>query len=634
MKAQYFTDTDNLKNITSQEIGKIEDKIQAQNYAEALDVLEEIYLKNPLDLHLNLLLGEIHLYIHQYREALKYFVKAHHIDKTNHQALYGLGRIYYLKGKLKYALKYLQDAHESAPQKVEICNDMGSIYHETGNYKKAEYYYKKAQKIDRNFNLPAVNLSSLYTERKEYQKGLAVIEAYLGADGADIELLFNKGVIYSLLKQYAEAVRAFTHIIRKDPQNVNALYHRGYSRLNLGKLTEARADLRSALKIEPEAENIRALLALTYTVEGKVSDSIDVWREFIPILKSAPFEKDTIKLSNTINPMQIMDSSDIQQERNEQIDISIVIPVYNEEGSIIILYNKLNQVLENLNKNYEIIFIDDGSTDNSPEIINDLSQKNNHIAVIKFRRNYGQTAAFAAGFRYAAGDVVITMDADLQNDPADIPRLLDKMGEGYDLVSGWRKNRKDKAFKRKIPSKIANRIINKLIEGTGIRIHDFGCSLKAYKKGIVKNLKLYGEMHRFIPAYAAWLGIKVAEIPVKHYPRQFGKTKYGLERVWKVVLDMITLRFFTGFKTHPLLFFGKFATFAASMGGILSFLLFMSGKIFQWGIDGQTFLIILLFSLLGGLQFIIVGLLSEIIMRGFLEAKKNDEYLVEKVSKQ
>jgi len=633
MKAQYFTDTEQLKNITTEEIGKIENKIQAQNYEEALDVLEEIYLKNPLDLHLNLLLGEIHLYIHQYREALKYFVKAHHVNKTNHQALYGLGRIYYLKGKTKTALQYLQEAHKSAPQKVEICNDIGSIYHETGNYKKAEYYYKKAQKIDSDFILPVVNLSSLYTEKKEYQKGLAVIEDCLGPNGSDIELLFNQGVIYSLLKQYEQAVGAFTVIINKDPQNVNALYHRGYSYLNLGQLDQARADLRSALKIEPEAENIRALLALTYTVEGKVSDSIDVWREFIPILKSTPFKKDTIKVTNTIHPMRIMDSSDIQQDRNEPTDISIVIPVYNEEGSIIILYNKLNQVLENLEKQYEIIFVDDGSEDNSLNIISDLANKDKHIAVIKFRRNYGQTAAFAAGFRYAAGNVVITMDADLQNDPADIPRLLDKMSEGYDLVSGWRKNRKDKTLKRKIPSKIANRIVNKLIEGTGIRIHDFGCSLKAYKKGIVKNLKLYGEMHRFIPAYAAWLGIKVAEIPVKHHPRQFGKTKYGLERVWKVVLDMITLRFFTGFKTHPLLFFGKFATFAVSLGGLVSFILYLSGKIFQWGIDGQTFLIILLFSILGGLQFIIVGLLSEIIMRGFLEAKKNDEYLVEEVSK-
>lgn len=318
-------------------------------------------------------------------------------------------------------------------------------------------------------------------------------------------------------------------------------------------------------------------------------------------------------------------------QKTQSKDISVIIPVKDEEGSLLPLYDRLKVVLNKLSQKYEIIFVDDGSADRSLDILTDISSKDPSVVIIKFRRNYGQTAAFAAGFKYASGEVVITMDADLQNDPVDIPELLNKMAEGYDLVCGWRKTRQDKALSRRLPSWAANRIINKLIAGTGIKIHDAGCSLKAYKKGIVKNIKIYGEMHRFIPAYAAWLGIKVAEIPVTHHSRQYGSSKYGIDRVGRVILDLVTLRFYTGFKTRPFQFFGKIATTISLCGIALSIILFASGRILSLGVNFQTFVLMVLFSVLGGLQFIVVGLLSEIIMRGFLEAQDREEYVVENI---
>jgi glycosyltransferase involved in cell wall biosynthesis len=419
-----------------------------------------------------------------------------------------------------------------------------------------------------------------------------------------------------------------SQLIDLEPENIDAIYHRGFCYLNLNEVEKGRKDFEQCLKINPTADDIHAILALTFALEGKISHSIDVWKEFFPILT----KKSKTPASNIgkIAPMKIIDSLDKEETK---FDLSVVIPVFNEEGSLLILYDKLKSVLNHLKKSYQIIFIDDGSTDNSLQILEDLSKANSEVVTLKFRRNYGQTAAFAAGFKYATGNIVITMDADLQNDPVDIPMLLKKMSEGYDIVSGWRKNRQDKKFSRKIPSKIANRIINKLIEGTGIKIHDFGCSLKAYKKEIVKRIKLYGEMHRFIPAYAAWLGIRVTEIPVTHHSRKFGQAKYGLERVWRVILDLITLRFYTGFRTHPLLFFGKFALMTLFAGFFVSLVLLLTGFLWGVGITGQTFMLFLVFTFLGALQFITVGLLSEIITRGFFESKDSDEYYVEEVIK-
>src|SRR5208337_4777594 len=232
--------------------------------------------------------------------------------------------------------------------------------------------------------------------------------------------------------------------------------------------------------------------------------------------------------------------------------VSIVVPLYNEEENVEVLHERIMEVLTSNNIDYEIIYVDDGSNDNTLQLLDALQSRHKNIIVLSLRRNFGQTAAFAAGFDFARGDIVITMDGDLQNDPKDIPRLLEAIKD-YDVVSGWRKKRKDPFLSRRLPSIVANWLISKV---TGVRLHDYGCSLKAYRREVVKNLKLYGEMHRFIPAVASWYGVRIAEIETIHHPRLRGKSKYGISRTMRVLLDLITVKFLQSFSTRPMQFFG------------------------------------------------------------------------------
>ena len=614
-------------------LNKVQQYIDQQDYSRALTILDMLFIENRHDVHLNLLLAEIHLSIQQFRESNRYYSIANKIDPDNSQALYGLGKTAYLQGKRELAISYLKETLENEVYQADVFNDLGTIYEEMGQISEAERYFENSIRIKPDFILPVINLSGLLANKQQYQEALGRIEHYLKSNPPDDRLVVNQGIILEQLGSYEEAIGAFSIAINLNPENLAAYFDRAFCYLKLTRIEAARADLKKYLEIKPDAEQVRGLLALTYTLEGKFQDSMDTWKEFLPLFQNLKTQANKAPFPAKINPVRILENIDINGKNGKQkeINISVVIPVLDEEGSLIILYENLKQVLNQIDQSHEIIFIDDGSTDNSLSIMTDIAEKDASVSVIKFRKNYGQTAAFAAGFKYAQGEVVITMDADLQNDPVDIPRLLKKMVEGYDLVSGWRKDRQDKALSRKVPSFFANRIINKLIEGTEVKIHDFGCSLKAYKKGVVKNIKIYGEMHRFIPAYAAWLGIKVAEIPVKHHPRRYGQAKYGLERVGRVILDLITLRFFTGFKTRPLQFFGKIAMFVTAVGSVISFVLLVLGYLTAWGIDFQTFILMVMFSIMGGFQFIIVGLLSEIMMRGFLESQNQDEYVVEMI---
>jgi len=233
--------------------------------------------------------------------------------------------------------------------------------------------------------------------------------------------------------------------------------------------------------------------------------------------------------------------------------LTIMVPVYNEEDSVLPLYQKIRQACQQIGKRYEVVFVDDGSRDRTFSILERIHRQDGRVKLIHFRKNYGQTAAMAAGFEYAKGEVIVSMDGDLQNDPADIPRLLTKLDEGYDVVCGWRKNRKDNLISRKIPSMVANWLIGKI---TGVPIHDNGCSLKAYRAEVIKKVKLYGEMHRFIPAMSTLTGARIAEIVVNHHPRRFGTSKYGIGRVWRVALDIITIKMIISFVTRPALWFG------------------------------------------------------------------------------
>ncbi len=307
--------------------------------------------------------------------------------------------------------------------------------------------------------------------------------------------------------------------------------------------------------------------------------------------------------------------------------LSVVIPVYNEEENIEILHGRLSNALQSMKDDYEIIYVDDGSNDRSLEILERIQREDNHVLVLSMRRNFGQTAAFAAGFDFARGDVIVTMDADLQNDPDDIPRLIELMKD-YDLVSGWRKDRKDPFFSRRLPSMIANWLISRV---TGVKLHDYGCSLKAYKKDIVKNLRLYGEMHRFIPAVASWYGVRIAEVPVKHHPRLRGKSKYGISRTFKVLLDLITVKFLQSFSTKPVQFFGSLGLLSTFFGMITLLYLFFLKLLYGASIGNRPLLILGVLLVIIGIQFIGMGLLGEMLVRVYHESQRKPIYVLKKV---
>jgi glycosyltransferase involved in cell wall biosynthesis len=311
-----------------------------------------------------------------------------------------------------------------------------------------------------------------------------------------------------------------------------------------------------------------------------------------------------------------------------QPELSVVIPVLNEEDNILPLYDKLLAAMATVGRTFEIIFIDDGSRDGSFKQLSLLSERDERVKVVKFVRNFGQTAALSAGIDHSSGKIIIPMDADLQNDPADINRLLEKMDEGYDVVSGWRKDRQDELITRLIPSWVANKIISSISQ---VRLHDYGCSLKAYRREVIKDVRLYGEMHRFVPIYATWHGARVAEIPVTHHARQFGQSKYGLSRTFKVVLDLITVKFMSTYFTKPIYVFGM-----AGFGALgLSFAAFIWMLALKYIFHTHTFIetplpVLCAMFLIVGIQFILMGLLAEILMRTYHESQGKRIYAVDR----
>ncbi len=307
--------------------------------------------------------------------------------------------------------------------------------------------------------------------------------------------------------------------------------------------------------------------------------------------------------------------------------ISVIVPVYNEEESIPILYRSLKDVLDRMGSPYEIIFVDDGSEDRTPLILEEIHRGDERVVVLTFRRNFGQTAALVAGFDHARGDIIITMDGDLQNDPEDIPRLLEMM-EDYDVVSGWRVNRKDPFLTRRLPSMIANWIISRV---TGLRLHDYGCTLKAYRREVIENIKLYGEMHRYIPAVAKWAGARVGEVETTHHPRRFGRSKYGLSRTIKVILDLITIRFLQSFSTKPLHAFGLLGIILGGSGFLISLYLTMEKLLFGQDIGGRPLLLLGVLLIILGVQFIGMGLLGEMLVRIYHESQGKPIYILKRV---
>ncbi|MBI5644194.1 MAG: glycosyltransferase family 2 protein [Deltaproteobacteria bacterium] len=315
------------------------------------------------------------------------------------------------------------------------------------------------------------------------------------------------------------------------------------------------------------------------------------------------------------------------QEGSLEESVSIVIPVYEEEESLPHLYKAVKEVTEGLKRKYEIVFVDDGSKDGTFKILESIQKKDPTVVVVSFRRNFGQTAAMAAGFEYASGDIIITMDADLQNDPKDIPRLLERIKD-CDVVSGWRKNRKDKFISRRLPSIMANGLISKV---TGVALHDYGCTLKAYRKEVIKNVRLYGEMHRFIPAICSWVGATISEVETTHHARKFGKSKYGIGRTIRVILDLITVKFLQSFSTRPIHAFGPGGLVMGFLGFFIALYLSFEKLFMGRDIGGRPLLILSVLLIILGVQLVIMGLLGEMLARVYHESQGKPIFTVKKV---
>ena len=311
-----------------------------------------------------------------------------------------------------------------------------------------------------------------------------------------------------------------------------------------------------------------------------------------------------------------------------KVDCSVIVPVYEEEDNLVPLHARITEVLAPTGSDYEVIYVDDGSRDHSFARLQEIAADDERVIVVQFRRNFGQTAALAAGIAQARGEVLVFLDADLQNDPADIPRLLAKIDEGYDVVSGWRVNRQDAAVSRRLPSHIANSLISAV---TGVHIHDYGCTLKAYRREVVEHIHLYGEMHRFIPAHAAWVGASITEIPVDHHPRLHGRSKYGIGRTMKVVLDLLTVKFLGSYSTKPIYVFGGLGLATILLSCVSGVLLVAQKLVIGVWMIRSPLLLLSAMLFIVGVQLILMGLLAEIGVRTYHESQTKPTYVIRQV---
>jgi glycosyltransferase involved in cell wall biosynthesis len=315
-------------------------------------------------------------------------------------------------------------------------------------------------------------------------------------------------------------------------------------------------------------------------------------------------------------------------DRQTSLDLSVVLPVFNEQDNVDELHREISAALSGLGIGYEVIYVDDGSRDHTLERLRALQRNDSRIVVIELRRNFGQTAAMSAGFDHARGKVVVTMDADRQNDPKDIPKLLEKVAEGCDLVAGWRFDRQDALVSRKLPSQIANHLISWT---TDVKLHDYGCTLKAMKREVAKGIDLYGEMHRFIPAIASWMGVRIAEVKVNHRPRVAGKSKYGISRTFRVILDLITVKFLLSYSSRPLQFFGAIGLVALGLGFLIGLVMTIQRTFFDIALGDRPLLLLSVLLMVIGLQFITTGLVAEMITRTYHESQKKPIYTIREI---
>lgn len=309
-------------------------------------------------------------------------------------------------------------------------------------------------------------------------------------------------------------------------------------------------------------------------------------------------------------------------------NLSLVVPVYNEEENLRSLLDAIHGALDPLPRTWEVVFVDDGSVDASLRVLTELAERDSeHVRVVSFRRNFGQTAAIVAGLDYAQGEVIVLLDADMQNDPADIPMMLSKLDEGYDLVSGWRRMRKDSYLTRTLPSNLANWLISRV---TRVPLHDYGCTLKAYRRDVLEGFRLYGEMHRFIPVFANWVGARITEVQVGHHPRKFGKTKYGLERTIKVILDLFTVKFLVSYSSKPIYLFGGTGLALIFGSGVMLAYLFVRRIQDEISVLGSPLFQLAVMLLIMGFQSVLMGLIAEMLVRTYYESQRKPTYRIRK----
>jgi glycosyltransferase involved in cell wall biosynthesis/Tfp pilus assembly protein PilF len=541
-------------------------------------------------------------------------------DPNDPNANLTMGLFYLKQEDLIRAIPYLEKATIANKKQGNLWYVLANAHRTLNHYNESEDCFKKAVDLEPDNVEYLKNYGLFLHSANRIEDAMTVLKKAAELDSSNYELYNDIGVLCHTIGLYEEAVHYLTSSLEINSHYMLASINLGHAYIALKHLSAAKELIDNLWPMHKQNPELIELKKLHESARLKESADVDIDTNLT--FSDQHFQISTLK---------IIKSFGLRPEMTERVGLSIVIPIFNEKENIPILYERVIDVLSNLHEPYEIIFVDDGSMDGSREALQMIASESPEVKVIQFRRNYGQTAALSAGFKYSQGDIVITLDGDLQNDPADIPRLLEKMSEGYDLVSGWRKHRQDTFVTRKIPSILANRIINKLIEGTGVQLHDYGCTLKAYKQGIVKNIHLYGEMHRFIPVFAAWLGVRVTEIPVKHHPRQFGVAKYDLSRVSRVIFDLIVVRFFSDYMTRPIQFFGKIAKKIAGWSMLFISLLIGLALFTPINISINTILILTALLTFAVLQITSMGLLGEIMMRSYFENQNKDYYVVEKI---
>jgi glycosyltransferase involved in cell wall biosynthesis/Flp pilus assembly protein TadD len=550
-----------------------------------------------------------------------------------------LALVHHERGEAGRALESLREATALRPEAMEVHLFAGVLLRAMGRLHESGASLARALELAPGDFDAVVQYGQHLSATGDHEGAVRLLRRALELRPGDPEALNDLGVVLFFSGGLAEAEAVLRRAVLAAPRSVQAQVNLGYTLLARGDAPGAGAALDAALRLTgPAGAAAPGVVALGRALRGEAPvpeapGAPGTFHAEAPAPALSPALGPALGLSGAlgrIDPMCMVKNFG-EGTGGEAPSLSVVVPVYNEVGNVPVLLAELTGVLDGLDVRAEIIVVDDGSTDGTGEALEALSAGEPRLRVVQFRRNYGQTAALSAGFKFSRGEIVVTLDGDLQNDPRDIPALLDKMAEGYDLVNGWRKDRKDKALSRRLPSWAANRLINKLIEGTGVQLRDFGCTLKAYKRGIVKNIHIYGEMHRFIPVFAAWLGVRVAEIPVNHRPRVHGSAKYGLSRIWRVIFDLIVVRFFSDYMTRPIQFFGKIARKATGLGlaGIAA--LWAAKDLGGLSVSYDTLFILLALVLISGLQVVILGLTGELLIRSYFEGQDKDHYVVKRV---